>query len=475
VLNLTATAIPNRLFGSLREQLHGPLIEPGAADWDVERRLWNSMFDRRPLGIAKCVGNADVVAALRFARENDLPVSVRGGGHDAGGKSLLDDTFGIDVGLMNGVHVDAKRCRAVVGGGAKWRIVDRETQAHALGVTGGTVSDTGVAGLTLGGGIGWIMRRDGVTVDSLVAVTGVTADGQIIRASAEEEPELFWGMRGAGSNFAIVTSFEFDLKPLGPNVTAGMVIHPADNADEVIRHWADFMDSAPEAVGSMLLVMRAAEPLFPADVAGQPVIGFMVVHTGTPDEAEAELRPLREWGTPLVDAVDKVPYTVVQQMLEQTWPPDKRFYEKAGYLSSIEDGFIDEVIACFETAPFPSEGSVATPLISAMPMGGAVARVPDDAMAFPRENSAYWWDVAVMWNNAGDDPSFIDWCRAVYERLKAYASEGAYINLMVDDDPADDWLRSAYGETKYARLVDLKNRWDPDNVFRGNKNIKPTV
>jgi len=472
---MTAAAIPNRLIGTLADELHGHLVEPGGADWDLERRLWNSMFDRRPLAIAKCTGNADVIAAIRFARENDLPVSVRGGGHDAGGKSLLDGTFGIDVGLMNGVHVDPVRRRAVVGGGAKWRIVDRETQAHALGVTGGTVSDTGVAGLTLGGGIGWIMRRDGVTVDSLVSVTGVTADGRIVRASAEEEPELFWGVRGAGSNFLVVTSFEFDLKPLGPDVTAGMVIHPADNADDVIRHWRDYMDSAPEAVGSMLMVMRAAEPLFPPDVAGQPVIGFMVVHIGTPDEAEAELRPLREWGSPLVDAVDRLPYTTVQQMLEQNWPPDKRFYEKAGYLSSIEDEFIDEVIACFETAPFPAQGGIATPLISAMPMGGAIARVADEAMAFPRDDSAYWWDVATMWNDGADDSAYMDWCRAVYERLKPYASQGAYINLMVDDDPAGNWLRTAYGDVKYDRLVGLKNRWDPDNVFSGNKNIKPSV
>jgi FAD/FMN-containing dehydrogenase len=472
---LTAAAIPTTLLGSLTDQLHGRIIEPGAADWDRERRLWNSMFDRQPLAIAKCEGNADVIAALQFARDNDLTVSVRGGGHDASGKGLLDDTFGIDVGAMNGVHVDPVRRRAIAGGGAKWRIVDRETQAHALAVTGGTVSDTGIAGLTLGGGIGWIMRRDGVTVDSLAAVTGVTADGRIVRASAEEEPELFWGVRGAGSNFLVVTSFEFDLKPLGPEVSAGMVIHPADNADEVIRHWRDYMDQAPEAVGSMLMVMRAAEPLFPPDVAGRPVIGFMVVHTGSPEEAESDLRPLREWGTPFVDAIDRAPYTVVQQVLEQNWPPDRRFYEKAGYLSSIEDAFIDEVIACFETAPFPSSGSIATPLISAMPMGGAIARVADDAMAFPRANCAYWWDVATMWNDANDDPAYVDWCRAVYERLKPYASQGAYINLMVDDNPADNWLRTAYGDAKYDRLVELKNRWDPANVFSGNKNIKPTV
>ena len=314
-------------------------------------------------------------AAVRFARENDLPVSVRGGGHDAGGKSLLDDTFGIDVGLMNGVHVDAARRRAVVGGGAKWRIVDRETQAHALGVTGGTVSDTGVAGLTLGGGIGWIMRRDGVTVDSLVAVTGVTADGEIIRASAEEEPELFWGMRGAGSNFAVVTSFEFDLKPLGPNVTAGMVIHPADKADE--RHpplapttWTRARSGRLDAAWSCARRSRCSHPSGRAP--GDRLRGRPHRHArggrGGPQPAARVGHAAARRGGPM-------PYTVLQQMLEQTWPPDKRFYEKAGYLSSIEDAFIEEVVACFETAPFPPS-AVATPLISAMPMGGAVAASP---------------------------------------------------------------------------------------------------
>jgi hypothetical protein len=235
------------------------------------------------------------------------------------------------------------------------------------------------------------------------------------------------------------------------------------------------MDSAPEAVGSMLLVMRAAAPLFPAELVGKTVIAFMVVHVEGGEQAETDLRPLREWGNPIIDGIGPMQYTAVQQLLEQGWPPDKRFYEKSGYLSSVDDDFVDEVTACFETAPFPSEGSIANPLISAMPMGGAIDRVSDNSMAFPRANCAYWWDVAVMWDNAGDDDAFMSWSRDVYERLRPFSSAGAYINLMVDDDPNSDWVRTAYGETKYDRLVALKNRWDPDNLFRGNKNIRPTI
>jgi FAD/FMN-containing dehydrogenase len=459
----------------LRRTFHGTVLAPGDPGWDAGRELWNAMFDRQPLAIAHCTGVADVVEAVRFARRHELPISVRGGGHDAGGKSVLDDTFLIDVGPMDGVLVDPEARTAVVQAGAKWRIVDREAQLHGLAVTGGTVSDTGVAGLTLGGGIGWLMRSGGVTVDSLTAMTAVTAQGEVIRIDRERRPELFWGMLGAGPNFAIVTSFEFVLRPVGPLVTAGMVLYPGTDAASVIRHWRDYMDTAPEAVGSMLLVMRGPDALGP-EHGGKLVIGYMVVHTDDGEVAQRELAPLREWGEPIADLVAPVPYVEVQQALEQTWPEQKRFYEKSGYVTSIDDGLVEEMVACFASAPFPAAGSVAYPLISAMPMGGAVDRVADDAMAFPRAECAYWWDVAVLWDNPDDDPGFIAWTRAVYDRLLPYASKGAYINLMVDDgaEPGD-WLRSAYGPEKYDRLVALKDEWDPDNLFRGNKNIRPSV
>lgn len=471
---MTTTQTSRAPFAELARAFHGSVILPEDPRWDAERVLWNSMFDRQPLAIAKCTGDADVVAAVRFARAHDLPISVRSGGHDAGGKSVLDDTFVIDLKAMDGVVVDADRRRALVQGGATWRLVDRESQLHGLAVTGGTVSDTGVAGLTLGGGVGWLMRRAGVTVDSLVALSAVTADGEPIRITPADEPDLFWGMCGAGANFAIATSFEFALHPVGPEVLAGMVIHPGDDAAGVIRHWRDYMDHAPDAVGSMLLVMRAAAPLFPPEYDGKPVVGFLVVHADGGEQAERDLRPLREWGNPIVDGVAPTPYVEIQRVLEQGWPPKKRFYEKSGYLSSMEDAYIEEVVDCLNSAPITNEGTSAKPLLSAMPMGAAIDRVPDEAMAFSRADCAYWWDVAVMWEDEGNDDAFMSWSREVYERLRPFASGRAYINLMVDDDQTGDWVRSAYGPEKYSRLVQLKNRWDPENVFRGNKNIPPS-
>jgi FAD/FMN-containing dehydrogenase len=462
-------------FEDLAKRFNGRLVLPTDSAYEPERQLWNAMFDRRPLAIAQCTGSVDVINALAFGRQQDLPISVRAGGHDAGGKSVVDEGLVIDVGPMNGVLVDPSRRRVIVQAGARWRAVDRETQLHGLAVTGGTVSDTGVAGLTLGGGIGFLMRRCGVTVDSLLSIDAVSVDGKLIRSSPREESELFWGMRGAGANFGIATSFEFALHSVGPTILAGMVFYGMREARRVLRGWRDCMEEASENVASSALLMRAPTgSAIPAELRGELVVGMVIAYIGEDQNlAEPALKPLRTLGHPIADYVRPMPYVELQQLLERqrAWP--ERAYEKGGYLAAtMRDAFIEDAIAGLDTAPGSSKGRGGVPLVALMRMGGAIDQVPDGAMAFSRKNAAYWWNVAARWENADDDTSYIEWCRAVYAKLHPYSSPEAYINLTVSDDVA--WLRNAYGAEKYERLVALKNTWDPTNVLRNNKNIPPS-
>jgi FAD/FMN-containing dehydrogenase len=460
-------------YARLAQDFNGRLVLPADRDYDAERVVWNAMFDRRPCVLAQCTGSADVISAVRFAREHDLPFTVRGGGHSVDGKALADGALAIDLAPMSGVLVDPRARRAVVQAGCLWRTVDRETQLHGLAVTGGTVSDTGVAGLTLGGGIGWTMRKFGVTVDSLVAINAVSVDGEVVHASAEENPDLFWGMRGAGANFAIATSFEFELHPLGPTVLAGVVLHDGERAAEAVRFWRDTVHDSPDEVGSMALLTRApAIPMFPAELHGEPVVMLLMVYAGDVGDGEVALAPLREWGSPLADMVAPMPYTAAQQMLENATPTEMRSYEKGGYVPVLSDGFIDAVVAGIERSPVPSAGRPDMPIIALSRMGGAIERVPEAAMAFSRKGAAYFWDVITVWKDAQEDETWIGWPRAVAATLGKDSATTSYINLSSDDDTR--FLRAAYGPDKYARLVELKNRWDPDNLLRFNKNIPPS-
>lgn len=461
-------------FEDLTKRFNGRLILPADPSYEKERQLWNAMFDRRPLALAQCTGSVDVINALTFAREHDLPTTIRAGGHDNAGKSVIDGGFVIDVGPMNGVVVDPRRRRAIVQAGARWRIVDRETQLHGLAVTGGTVSDTGVAGLTLGGGIGFLMRRCGVTVDSLVAIDAVLVDGRPIRISLEDEPDLFWGMRGAGANFAIATSFEFALHPMPPRVLGGIVFYQFHEAVHVLRGWRDYMNAASENVTSLALLMRApAGSAIPAELSGRLVIAITMAYVGEDqDRADHELQPLRRLGSPIADYVRAITYVELQQLTERQRTWRERDYEKGGYLAeTVRDGFIEDAVVGLETAPAASHGKGAVPFIALMRMGGAIDQINDGAMAFSRKNAAYWWDVVARWEHSDDDPSFVEWCRTVHAKLRPYGGRETYINLDVRDDA--EWLRDAYGSEKYERLVVLKNKWDPSNVLRNNKNIPP--
>lgn len=446
---------------------------PEDSEYSAECRLWNAMFDRRPLALAQCTGVSDVVSAIRFAENYDLPFTVRGGGHSVDGKALADGALAIDLAQMNGVLTDPGSARAVVQAGCRWRIVDREAQLHGLGVTGGTVSDTGVAGLTLGGGIGWTMRKYGVTVDSVVAINGVAVTGDVVRASAEENPELFWGMRGAGANFMIATSFEFQLHSFGPVVLAGRVVHSGSDVSAAMRFWRDFMNDAPDELGSIAVLRQTpANSTSPGRMHQQPAVEFMVVHLGDVKQGEKNLQPLREWGTPHLDTVQPMTYTEAQQMIENSTPKRMRNYEKAGYISAVTDSFIEKLITGAAFSPIPS-GTLDRAIVALWRMGGAIDRIPDEAMAFSRKDASYFWDIETMWRNPAEDERWSRWAADLAETLEKESMATSYVNRTVDDDTT--FLGAAYGHDKFVRLVRLKNAWDPENLLCFNKNIPPSV
>jgi len=472
----------SRAYAELND-LHGRVVLPGDAEYDAERLLWNALFDRKPAAIVKCVGVADVIRALEFASKHSASFSVVGGRHEAAGSALQDGVLAIDLGEMNGVLVDTTRQHAVVQAGCKWRIVDRETQAYGLAVTGGTNSDTGVAGLTLGGGIGHLMRKVGATVDNLVAIDGVTAEGEPIRISQEENSDLFWGVRGAGANFVIATSFEYRLHRIGPAVLGGHLVVPGERAAEGLQRWRDFMDEAPGDLSSMAILLRAPRvPSLPEEWWQETVLLLMMVWVGDVKEGAKVLQPFKKRVGAAIDLVGPTTYTVVQQGTPQEqlfihrkkmaplWRP--RFYEKGGYLLSITDSFIEEAVDLYKVAEeIPTSGE-GTPLVLFMRMGGAMDDTPGDAMAFSR-TAAYWWEVDGMWEAAADDASLIAWVRDAYTQLARHGASESYINLTMADDL--EYLRHAYGAEKYDRLEKLKSEWDPGNRLRYNKNIRPTV
>ncbi len=437
------------------------------------------MFDLRPAVIAQCCGVVDIIRALSFAREHDLPLAVRGGGHAVDGKGSCDGGLLLDLAPMTGVHVSVADARATVQAGARWAIVDRETQLHGLATTGGTVSDTGVAGLTLGGGVGWAMRSLGATVDNVRAIDAVTVEGKTVRASATENPDLFWGMRGGGGNFAIATAFEFQLHQFGPMVLAGLLLHPAERMREALRFAADYLDAAPREVMGIcgLLRIPPVDP-YPAALHGRLMAQIGVAYTGDLSQAEEALRPLRVFGPPEAELVGPMPYVVLQRIIETSLPlamtpPGVRSYEKGGYLSKVSDEVIETLALAAESAPETSGQPGHLAMASIWRMGGALDDVDEDAMAFSRAGAAYFWNIVTQWPNAGDDDEYMGWTRGVAQRLAPFSLGRFYVNLAAED--AGDRTSDAYGGAKYDRLVELKNRWDPENVLRFNKNIAPTA
>jgi FAD/FMN-containing dehydrogenase len=444
----------------------GELLTPGDDGYDEARKVWNGAIDRRPALIARCTGTADVAAALRLGRERGLPIAVRGGGHSIAGLSVNDDGLVIDLSPMRAIEVDPQAHTARAGGGVLWGELDVATQEHGLATVGGIVTHTGIAGLTLGGGIGWLMRRHGATVDNLLGAEVVTVDGDVVRADPYENPDLFWGLRGGGGNFGVVTSFEYRLHEVGPTVLGGPIFFALEDGPEVLRFYRDFIDAAPDEL-TTILNLRPAPPLpfLPEDMHGQPVVTVAVCYAGDIDCGEALLAPLRRCATPLVDAVAPRPYTDLQRIFDPSVPHGWHYHWRSWELPPLTDAAIDALLE--QAARITSPRSY----IIVFQLGGAVARSPHDT-AFSQRDAAHDVNINAVWLEGDPEADrHVQWVRDTYRALEPHSPGRVYVNFL--EDEGQDRVRAAYGPANHDRLRALKRRYDPGNLLRGNQNISP--
>jgi FAD/FMN-containing dehydrogenase len=465
----TEATIPHTLgaatIAEFEQGLSGRLIRPGDADYDDARAVWNGAHDRRPAMIVRCAGVADVMCAVDFARSEDLDVAVRGGGHSIPGFSTCDGGIVIDLSAMRAVKVDPVGRTAIAQGGCTWADFDHETQAFGLATTGGLVSSTGIAGFTLGGGIGWLMRKYGLACDNLIAADVVTADGQLVHASEDENPELLWGLRGGGGNFGVVTSLEFRLHPVGPMVLAGGIFFEGERAAEVLGFFREWVRDLPDEMTALAnLTTAPPAPFLPEYIHGKPVVAVLGMYSGDPDAGRAIVQPLKDLGNPVADLIDTIPYVGMQSLIDALWAPGEHNYMAASYFDALDEGAIAAAIESHGTIPS------ARSEIHVQHYGGAVARVADDATAFGGRAAPYVLNVIARQAEAEGFEAAVDWARGATEAI-APGSRKAYVNFM--SDAGDQRLRATYGDAKYERLVALKRRYDPTNVFRLNQNITP--
>jgi FAD/FMN-containing dehydrogenase len=449
----------------LEGRFSGRILHPRDRGYAAARRLWNGSIDRHPAVIVQPRTAEDVATAVLAAREERLEIAVRGGGHSMAGHSMVDAGMTIDLSAMRRVDVDPVRRQSRVGGGALLIDVSEAAAPHGLAMPYGHVSHTGVAGLTLGGGIGWVMRRYGLAVDSLRSAQLVTADGEIVRAGEEENPDLFWALRGGGGNFGVVTDFEFELHPHGPEVLAGLVLHRLEDAAEVLRQTRAFMDEAPDEITlfETFLTVPGVDP-FPRELWGRPAFGLGMVYAGPVALGETALRPLRALGRPELDLVTPMPNVAVQTMLDPTAPHGMQNYSKAHWLRALPDEAVDRMVELHADVPSPMS------MIINGRMGGAVERVPSEATAFGDRNAyRLVWVVSAWWD--GDDAEHIDWGRRVFDALAPFGTGGTYVNAL--EDEGSERIRASYDQPVWERLVRVKRRWDPENVFHLNQNIDP--
>jgi FAD/FMN-containing dehydrogenase len=449
----------------LAEVFAGELVDPGHSDYDTHRAVYNGMIDRRPALIARARGTADVIAAVNYAREEGLAVAVRSGGHNIAGNAVGDDALMLDLTQMRGVRVDPRARTARTAGGTLWGEFDHETQAFGLATPGGRVTTTGVAGFTLGGGYAWLSPKYGLTIDNLISADVVTADGELVTASETENEELFWGLRGGGGNFGVVTSFEFRLHPVGPIVMGGLLGWPIAEAPHLIRKWRDFMDAAPDELASAVVQLPMAPPedFVPPEAQGQPAIGMAFIYAGDPDEGLELVRPFRE-ADPAFDLLGPMPYAAFQAMLDPFAPHGVRNYWRGDHLAELSDGAIDA---------YTSNPPTGLDLPSQMILfrhAGAVKRVPDEATAFSHRDADYMFHPIAAWPDPSRDDAHIEWVRRSSKAMEPYGTGGVYLNFISDDDK----VRAGFSPQKWERLVALKDRYDPTNMFRFNQNVPPS-
>jgi FAD/FMN-containing dehydrogenase len=450
---------------ALKGAMRGALLRPGEAGYDESRTIWNAMIDRRPALIARCAGAADVMLAVNFARENGLLLAVRSGGHNIAGNAVCDDGMMIDLSPMKLVRIDPEARTAHVGPGATLGDFDHEAQAFGLATPTGINSTTGVAGLTLGGGFGWLSRKWGMTIDSLVAADVVTADGKLVRASESDNPDLFWAIRGGGGNFGIVTRFEFRLHPVGPNVLAGLVVYPIDQARSVLQQYRAFAKTLPDE-SAVWIVMRKAPPLpfLPESIHGKEVVVFALFHGGDPKQGEAILAPLRKFGTPVGEHIGVQPFAAWQTAFDPLLTPGARNYWKSHNFMEFEDAVIDVALKYVGQLPSPHTE------IFIGQIGGAMSRVASDATAYSERSAQYVMNVHGRWETAAEDKSCVAWCRRLFDEAAPHATGGVYVNFLTEDEA--DRVAKAYGGN-FKRMAKVKANYDPGNLFRLNHNVKP--
>ena len=441
---------------TLSKEFMGQVLGPGDIGYEDARRVHNGLIDKRPALIARCRGPADVAESIASARANGLEIAVRGGGHSAAGRAVVDGGLVIDLSLMKGIHVQPRRRSARAQGGVTWREFNRETQAHALATTGGSVSTTGIAGLTLGGGLGWLMAKHGLTVDNLLSAEIVTADGVILTVSDEEYPDLFWAIRGGGGNFGVVTSFEYQLHPVGPTITGGFVAHPFERANDVLRWYRDITATAPEELGAMAALMHGPD--------GSKMAAIAICHCGDLKEGAATAERIRSYGSPAIDVMGPMPYCEQNMLLDAAFPTGSLNYWTSNFIESLSDETIREVLDGFARAVSPMNQVVFEHF------HGRAVSVPVTATAFPHRREGFNMLVISQWLEPADTDREIQWARDLYKAMQPFYAAGRYINYQSDVDA--DVVAAAYGPN-YARLRAIKGRYDPDNLFHVNQNIAP--
>ncbi len=439
-----------------QSRFEGRLLAPEHDDYPAACRIWNGMIERAPALIARCTSNADVAAAIELARSEELPLSVRGGGHGVAGNAICQHGVVVDLTLMKRVAVDPAVREAVAGAGVVWGEFDAAAESHGLATTGGQVSHTGIAGLTLGGGLGYLMSKHGATCDNLLSVELVAADGEVMTASEDVNSDLFWAMRGAGANFGVATSFRYRLHPL-PGVFAGLILHPRDRAAELAAFYREFLRNSPDELDTTLGFLNGPD--------GTPLVGVIGVYAGPSDEGEDVLRPLREFGPPIVDTIRPMRYTEVQQMLDAAVPVGNRYYWKSNFVDTLQDGLVEVLRRGADAMPSPYS------LIMLFETKGAIRRVAKEKMAFDHRDANFEMSIIANWTDRVEDARNMAWARDLWKACQPFVMDAVYSNHMTSDEPIER-VRSAYG-SKYARLERLKAQYDPTNLFRMNHNIPP--
>jgi FAD/FMN-containing dehydrogenase len=464
-LEASTKTIPQDAVSALRGKVRGTVALPGEDGYDAARTIWNAMVDRRPALVVRCLGAADVIHAVKLARDEKLLVAVRGGGHNIAGNAVCDGGLLIDLSLMRSVRIDAGSDTARVEPGATLADFDKEAQEFGLVTPLGINSTTGVAGLTLGGGFGWTTRKYGLTIDNLISADVVTADAKLLRASGKENSDLFWALRGGGGNFGVVTSFEFKLHPLGPEVLSGLIVHPLENARELLPLFRRIAREAPDEL-TIWVIMRKAPPLpfLPAAWHGKEVLVFAACYAGDMKDGEKAFKALRALGKPIADVIAPHPFTAWQAAFDPLLTPGARNYWKSHDFADLPDAAVNVILNSVRELPSPEcEVFIAH-------VGGAMARIPGNATAYPNRDAHFVMNVHTRWQDKAQDQACMAWARHLFEATAPFAADSVYVNFMPDDE--NDRVEKAYG-TNYRRLAEIKRRYDPANLFRMNQNIRP--